>query len=56
MTEAYIEELMERVHILETENARLSKERQHLSETVDWMHDLIWDLIRKSRSTGIAIE
>jgi predicted nuclease with TOPRIM domain len=54
MTESTILELSERVHTLETENARLSQEKQKLSETVDWMHDLIWELIQKNRSMGIA--
>lgn len=54
MSETSIIELKERVHNLEIENAKLSEERQHLSDTIEWMHDLIWDLIRKNRSIGAA--
>lgn len=54
MHETSIIELEERVHNLELENAKLSEENQHLSDTVEWMHDMIWDLIRKSHSAGAA--
>lgn len=54
MPESSIIELEERVHNLELENAKLSEEKQHLSDTVEWMHDMIWDLIRKNRPIGAA--
>lgn len=54
MSEASVIKLEERVHILELENARLCEEKKHLSDTVEWMHDLIWDLIRRNRSIGAA--
>ena len=38
-----VEELQKRIVFLESENKKLS-------ETVDWMHALIWDLYRKLRS------
>jgi chaperonin cofactor prefoldin len=54
MSETTILELTERIHTLEAEIDQLYREKQKLSETVDWMHDLIWELIRKNRSMGIA--
>jgi pyruvate/oxaloacetate carboxyltransferase len=42
------------IHTLEEENRQLRLEKEKLSETVNWMHDLIWELIRKNRSSGAA--
>lgn len=28
----------------------LEKENQHLNETVNWMHDMIWDLVRRNKA------
>ena len=38
-----VDELKQRIAYLESENKKLS-------ETVDWMHALIWDLYKKLRS------
>jgi hypothetical protein len=33
----------------EAELVSLREENRKLQDTVDWMHDMIWDLIRKQR-------
>ena len=38
-----VDELKQRIAFLESENKKLS-------DTVDWMHALIWDLYKKLRS------
>lgn len=40
-------ELLEK---LQSENILLLEENKRLSETVDWMHDTIWRLVRTQRS------
>ena len=40
-------ELMEQ---LQTENTHLMEENKKLSETVDWMHDMIWRLVHTQHS------
>lgn len=40
-------DLLER---LRTENVLLLEENRKLTETVDWMHDTIWRLVRIQRS------
>lgn len=40
-------ELLER---LRTENILLLEENRKLNDTVDWMHDTIWRLVRTQRS------
>lgn len=40
-----IDELNQRIAFLESENKKLS-------ETVDWMHQLIWDMYKKMRAPG----
>ena len=40
-------ELMEQ---LQTENTHLMEENKKLSETVDWMHDMIWRLVHTQQS------
>ena len=47
-------ELEAQIHILEEENKRLSAENQKQKETIQWMHDLIWELIRKEHSFDVA--
>ncbi len=42
------------IHILENENKRLINENQELKKTVQWMHDLIWELIHKEQDPGAA--
>lgn len=35
---------------LQEENAVLKAENKKLSETVEWMHDMIWSLIKRNKS------
>lgn len=37
---------------LETENAELRHKNDELEKTVGWMHDMIWDLTQRLRSTN----
>ena len=39
------------IHSLESELARLQEENKRLEDTVQWMHDLIWQMVRE-RETG----
>ncbi len=41
--------LMEQVHELETEN-------QKLNNTIDWMHDTIWELLHKNKAMEQQLE
>lgn len=42
----------ETIQQLEKENAILKAENQKLSETVAWMHDYIWTLVKKRFSNS----
>lgn len=46
---AVVAELKEHVQELELEN-------QKLNETIDWMHQTIWDLLRKTKSLEHQLE
>lgn len=35
---------------LQAENILLLEENRKLTETIDWMHDTIWRLVRRQRS------
>lgn len=35
------------IHNLETEIARLRDENKKLEDTIAWMHDLIWQMVRE---------
>lgn len=35
------------LEVLKKENLTLRQENQRLSDTVNWMHELIWQLIKK---------
>ena len=39
---------------LEEEIKRLREENRKLEETVQWMHDLIWKLVKERKRTWIA--
>ena len=41
---------------LENEIARLRDENNKLEETVKWMHDLIWQLVKEREEAGIEFE
>lgn len=40
----------ELIQQLEKENKELKAENRKLSDTVGWMHEFIWDLIKKQRN------
>lgn len=42
-------ELKEQLHGLEEENMQLQTLNKHLNETVSWMHDLIWKMLREKK-------
>ncbi len=46
---AYMNQL-EIIQQLEQENAELKAQNQKLTETVAWMHDTIWSLIKRKNS------
>lgn len=35
------------IHILEAEISRLRDENKKLEETIQWMHDLIWKMVKE---------
>ena len=41
---------MELLEKLQTENRLLLEENKKLNDTVGWMHDTIWRLVRKKRT------
>ena len=41
------DEKEQRISDLETEVKRLKDENQKLENTVQWMHDLIWQMVRE---------
>ena len=41
---------MELLEKLQTENRLLMEENKKLNDTVGWMHDTIWRLVRKQRT------
>lgn len=43
-------ESVELLEKLQTENVLLLEENKKLSETVEWMHDTIWRLVRTQHS------
>ncbi len=49
VSELYQKNSSELLKQLQMENALLAEENRKLSETVDWMHDTIWRLIRIQR-------
>ena len=42
------------IHNLEAEVVRLRDENQKLEETVKWMHDLIWQMVKEREANGIS--
>lgn len=38
------------IHILEAEISRLRDENKKLEETIQWMHDLIWKMVKERES------
>ena len=46
----YKDDTAELLKKLQTENTLLHVENKKLSETISWMHDTIWHLVRIQRS------
>lgn len=42
------------IHHLEAEIVRLRDENKKLEETVKWMHDLIWQMVKEREASGIS--
>jgi len=42
------------IHNLEAEVVRLRDENKKLEETVKWMHDLIWQMVKEREANGIS--
>ena len=54
--EIIIGEWQKTIAALEQEIARLRDENNKLEETVKWMHDLIWQLVKEREDAGIEFE
>jgi len=54
--EILISEWEQSMKKLENEIARLRDENNKLEETVKWMHDLIWQLVKEREEAGIEFE
>ena len=54
--EIIIGEWQKTIASLEQEIARLRDENNKLEETVKWMHDLIWQLVKEREEAGIEFE
>lgn len=42
------------IHKLEAEVARLRDENKKLEETIQWMHDLIWQMVKEREEQKLA--
>lgn len=54
--EILINEWQKSIAALEQEIARLRDENNKLEETVKWMHDLIWQLVREREDEKVEFE
>ena len=54
--EIIIGEWQKTIASLEQEIARLRDENNKLEETVKWMHDLIWQLVREREDEKVEFE
>lgn len=54
--EIIIGEWQKTIAALEQEIARLRDENNKLEETVKWMHDLIWQLVREREDEKVEFE
>ena len=45
-----LQQLREQVKTLQEENSELQKENKELKDTVQWMHDLIWKMVKERES------
>ncbi len=54
--EILISEWQKSVAVLEQEIARLRDENKKLEDTVKWMHDLIWQMVREREDENVEFE
>lgn len=54
--EIIIGEWQKTIASLEQEIARLRDENNKLEETVKWMHDLIWQMVREREDENVKFE
>lgn len=54
--EILISEWEKTIKALENEVHRLRDENKKLEDTVKWMHDLIWQLVKEREDAGIEFE
>ncbi len=54
--EIIIDEWQKTIASLEEEIARLRDENNKLEETVKWMHDLIWQMVREREDENVEFE
>ncbi len=54
--EIIINEWQKTIASLEQEIARLRDENNKLEETVKWMHDLIWQMVREREDEKVEFE
>ena len=54
--EILISEWEQSMKKLENESARLRDENNKLEETVKWMHDLIWELVKEREDANVEFE
>ena len=54
--EILISEWEKSIKALENEVHRLRNENKKLEETVKWMHDLIWDLVKEREDANVDFE
>ena len=48
----FVASLAAAIEELDEEIKRLERENKKEKETVEWMHQMIWDLVRERRNTG----
>ena len=51
---ASLEDLTQKVEKLKQENTMLHEENKKLNETVEWMHEMIWDFVHAQRAAQAA--
>lgn len=54
--EILISEWEKSIKVLENEVLRLRDENKKLEETVKWMHDLIWQLVKEREDEKVEFE
>lgn len=54
--EILISEWEKTIKALENEVHRLRDENKKLEDTVKWMHDLIWQLVKEREDAGVEFE